>query len=222
MKKKQPLVKNSKAYVEGLLCVYGSTKARDAYGTFFTAQTDFCLGLYRAIPLTWDHGEGYPIKVGELVKVWKTPEGIRAKAALDLKVPLARAVWGKVRSGKFVGFSPMTFNTWSLCDETSGHILRYPLVEATLSFDPAQGAKARVIPLKADTKTQDAMLLLRALEQLGYDAETILEVLRNYYAPNTETKGRSTRTPPVDEGKDAERIEKERLRKWGSRVGQRR
>ena len=140
--------------IGGYLVAYGSPEQRDKQGEYFTNQTDFLLDYYKERPVLFHHGlanEG-PTAIGVITEIIPDERGLYARAKLWLNHAdsavrlLAQSVWRKVKQG-LLGWSSGSLG--HLVQVTrDGQILRWPIVEGSLTPTPAEPRRTHVEAIK--------------------------------------------------------------------------
>lgn len=125
--------------IEGLAIPYGGPfGGKDLDGEDFGPDTNFALDWFDTRPLLYHHGMDSAVKtspIGRQIEHTMTPQGVWAKAQLDMAHKYAAVVQGLVEQGA-LGFSsgaPPHLVTAT----KSGHITRWPWTELTLTPLPA-------------------------------------------------------------------------------------
>jgi len=139
-----------KAYPDGTLGGYlvrfTGPDEPDEHGEYFTQRTDFW-GPPSQAGVVFHHG--FARGLGKRRIGWgrlaKNDRGIVIKAMLDPSLPANQAIYAAAKAGK-LGWS--SGSAPHLVERSNGEILQWPIVEASLTYTPAD-PKTRVLPLKA-------------------------------------------------------------------------
>lgn len=142
--------------IGGYLVVWGNPAHRDLQGEYFTPDTNFELDRYKDRPILYHHELDPDIKgveVGRIDTITKDDKGLWAEGYLHLKntstkvMQAAHRVYQQVVKG-LLGWSSGTVPHWA--DVTpNGQILRWPIVEGSLTPDPAEPHRTTVAALKS-------------------------------------------------------------------------
>jgi hypothetical protein len=144
--------------IGGYLVVWGNPNKRDLQGEYFTPHTEFELGRYTDRPILYHHELSDEIggtEVGRIDRIIKDAKGLWAEGHLHLDhatetvKQAAQKVYQQVLKG-LLGWSSGTVPHWA--DVTpNGQILRWPIVEGSLTPDPAEPHRTTVAALKSAT-----------------------------------------------------------------------
>jgi|GEM_PF-398390 len=131
--------------IGGYVIVFGSAAAPDLTGDYFTPQTDLCLDLFPVRPVFYDHGLDSAIKtapVGVIDTLRADSVGVWCEAQLDRHHRYLAAIQqliGKGALGWSSGSLPhLVQKRTDPIDPHSTAIVRWPLIEASLTPTPAQ------------------------------------------------------------------------------------
>lgn len=150
--------------IGGYLIVWGGPDARDLQGEYFTPQTDLALDWYPQRPVLYHHGLDGSLKaavIGVLDTLRPDEVGLWAEAQLDLRQKYVRAVLRLVEKG-VLGWSSGSLPHLAQV-AADGRIVRWPLIEGSLTPTPAE-------PRRTDVQT-----LKSAYAALGLDAGRLEE-----------------------------------------------
>ena len=147
--------------VGGYLVVWGSPAKRDLQGEYFTPQTEMRLDYYNERPVLYHHGlgEADSIKIGEIFDLTKDDTGLFARARLFLHDPdpevkrFAATAWHETKAGHLFWSSGSLGHLVETAPD--GQILKWPLVEGSLTPAPAEPERTKVDAIK------------QAIQQLG-------------------------------------------------------
>ena len=117
----------------------GDSIGRDLDGEFFTKATDFALDWYAELPLIFHHGHDPFLETDVVGKVRKrsvTDAGLWAEAQLDASGKYFTAIRDLIKKGKLY-FSSGSVGHLVETDHKSGEILRWPMVEISLTPTPS-------------------------------------------------------------------------------------
>ncbi len=148
--------------VGGYLVVWGSRVQRDLQGEYFTPDTDLGLEWYERRPVLYHHGLDGNLKtavLGVIDTLRKDEVGLWAEAQLDVRRRYVRAVHDLVDKGVLGWSSGSLPHLVEAADD--GRILRWPIVEGSLTPAPAE-------PRRTDVRT-----IKSAYEALGLDTERL-------------------------------------------------
>lgn len=125
--------------IEGLLAPNGGPfNGRDVAGEYFSAKTDFALEWFDSRPLLYHHGldpEAGISVVGKITEVKSTDKGLWMRAQLDAANQYYDAIKELIKKGK-LGLSSGSMRHLVEVSK-SGEILRWPLIEGSLTPTPA-------------------------------------------------------------------------------------
>ncbi len=127
--------------IEGLLLPYGGVhNGRDLDGQFFSKRTDFCLDWFPTDrPQLYNHGldedAGVSV-VGRIKGIELRDDGGWMKAQLDKQAKYFQAISQLVKQGKLFLSSGAMAHLVKV-DNKTGEILRWPVVEGSLTPTPA-------------------------------------------------------------------------------------
>lgn len=136
--------------VGGYLLVWGDAHTRDLQGEYFTPQTELGLEWYERRPVLYHHGLDDAVKaavIGQIDRLLADETGIWAEAQLDLRQRYVRAVHDLVRRGQLHWSSGSLAHLVQVADD--GRILRWPIVEGSLTPTPAEPRRTDVHTLKS-------------------------------------------------------------------------
>ncbi|MEL6151701.1 MAG: phage major capsid protein [Chloroflexota bacterium] len=139
--------------VGGYLVVWGDTTTRDLQGDYFTPSTDFALDWYARRPVLYHHGLDGSIKaalVGQIDVLRADDTGIWAEAQLDLRHRYVRAVHDLVEQGVLAWSSGSLPHLVERAAD--GRIVRWPLIEGSLTPTPAEPRYTDVHTVKSAYK----------------------------------------------------------------------
>ena len=112
---------------------------KDLDGEYFTKATDFALNWYDELPLIFHHGHDPFLETDVVGKVRKrsvTDAGLWAEAQLDASGKYFAAIRDLIKKGKLY-FSSGSVGHLVETDHKSGEILRWPMVELSLTPTPS-------------------------------------------------------------------------------------
>jgi hypothetical protein len=142
--------------IGGYLVVWGNPDQRDLQGEYFTPETDFELDRYIDRPILYHHELDPDIQgteIGRIDKITPDAKGLWAEGYLHLQnaaqkvKDAAYKVYQQVLKG-LLGWSSGTVPHWA--DVTpDGQILRWPIIEGSLTPDPAEPHRTTVAALKS-------------------------------------------------------------------------
>lgn len=142
--------------VGGYLVAFGG---RDKQGEYFTPQTDFCLDWYPGSrPVLYHHGLDHRVGtdvIGHVLSIQPDAKGLYTTARLDLSNPIARKVYADIQAGR-IGWSSGSIAHLAIVKPT-GEIVRWPIVEASLTPTPAEPYRTTVQALKAQLDAAHAL-----------------------------------------------------------------
>jgi len=159
---------DSGSRIGGYVVVYGSPAQRDQQDEFFSPDT--YLGLdwpVKTRPMLYQHGldrriGSQPIGVIDTLRPDQT--GVWAEAALDPDHPHIDTIRAQVSQGK------LSWSSGSLPHLVrkgpGGHITRWPIVEGSLTRNPAERRMTHVAPIKT---------VMAAYKSLGIPTDYLLE-----------------------------------------------
>lgn len=136
--------------VGGYLIAWGGPQARDLHGEYFTHETALALDWFERRPALYHHGLDGTIKaalVGVIDTLRCDDLGLWAEAQLDLRERYVQAVYTLVQAGKLAWSSGSLPHLVEVAAD--GRILRWPLVEGSLTPSPAEPRRTSVQTLKS-------------------------------------------------------------------------
>ncbi len=136
--------------IGGYLIVWGAPKRRDLQGEYFTPETDLALDWYDRRPLLYHHGQDATLKsalVGVLDTLRADETGLWAEAQLEKRLRYFRALVGLVERGALAWSSGSLPQLREVADD--GRILRWPIVEGSLTPTPAEPRQTEIQSLKS-------------------------------------------------------------------------
>lgn len=136
------------------LLLWGSPNERDLQGDFFTPETELYLDFYKSVPTLFHHGLdesiGDPV-IGHRLSATKDAIGLWVEAWLDK----SRKYWAWIEpllsAGKLYGSPGSAPHMVKRAED--GRLLRYPIVDDTLTPIPAQFRLMPVEQVKAAYKS---------------------------------------------------------------------
>lgn len=136
--------------IGGYLIVWGSRSQRDLQGEYFTPQTELALDWFARRPVLYQHGlddhlKASPIGVIDRLRVDAT--GVWAEAQLDLRHRYAAAVRRLIERGLLGWSSGSLPHLVEVARD--GRIVRWPLVEGSLTPTPAEPRRTDVQTIKS-------------------------------------------------------------------------
>lgn len=149
--------------VGGYLVVWGNRQQPDLHGEYFTPQTDFALDWFPVRPVLYHHGLNNALKsalVGTLDRLRVDELGIWAEAQLHLEQPHVAAVLRMIDEGALAWSSGSLPHLVERAAD--GRILRWPLIEGSLTPNPAE------------PRHTDVQRLESAYKALGLDARWLM------------------------------------------------
>ncbi len=126
--------------LEGLLAPYGGIfNGKDVQNEYFSTKTDFCLDWFPGDrPLLYQHGLDPNVNVSVVGRIRSTPRmdaGLWMQSQLDASDQYYKEIRKLVKAGK-LGLSSGSMRHLVQVDK-SGQILRWPLIEGSLTPTPA-------------------------------------------------------------------------------------
>jgi HK97 family phage major capsid protein len=192
--------------VGGYLVVWGNATTRDLEGDYFTPETDFALEWYAQRPVLYQHGLDGVLKaalVGTIDTLRVDEVGIWAEAQLDLRHRYVQAVQQLIERGV------LAWSSGSLPHlvqrEGDGKIVRWPLIEGSLTPTPAE---PRYTDVHTITSAYKALGLDVARLTNGEIATNSIESVGTRPALS-EIDAKSTETNPTPETKGPSHMENE-------------
>lgn len=154
--------------IGGYLIVWGDGEQRDLHGEYFTPETELGLDWYERRPVLYHHGLDDSVKasvIGAIDMLRTDDVGLWAEAQLDLRQHYVRAVMRLVETGA-IHWSSGSLSHLVDVDE-DGRILRWPLVEGSLTPTPAEPRFTDVQTIKSayDALSLDASRLMPHTEK---------------------------------------------------------
>ncbi|MCY4009248.1 MAG: phage major capsid protein [Chloroflexi bacterium] len=136
--------------IGGYLVVWGSPQQRDLQGEFFTPETELGLDWYDRRPVLYHHGQDAALKsalVGVLEALQVDEIGLWAEAQLDRRLRYFRALTELVQRGALGWSSGSLPQLREVASD--GRILRWPIVEGSLTPTPAEPRHTEIQSLKS-------------------------------------------------------------------------
>jgi HK97 family phage major capsid protein len=126
----------------------------DLQNEYFTKATDFCLDRYPIVGqafVLYQHGQDGTLRksnLGDFIKARVDDVGLWAEAQLAMADEYATAIERLIATGKFYWSSG---SVPQLTQVENGEIKRWPVVEGSITYSPAQPLTTRIYPIKALT-----------------------------------------------------------------------
>ncbi|MBC8100315.1 MAG: phage major capsid protein [Armatimonadetes bacterium] len=169
----------TEARIGGYLIVWGSAKMRDLDGEYFTPQTALALDWFERRPVLYHHGQDDRLKaeaIGVMDTLRADTIGIWAEAQLDTRQRYVQAVLRLVERGALAWSSGSVSHLVEVAQD--GRIVRWPIVEGSLT------------PTPAEPRRTDVQMIKSAFKQMGLDASA-LDNTPSHWASTLSTKGPS-------------------------------
>jgi HK97 family phage major capsid protein len=148
--------------VGGYLVVWGGPEQRDLQGEYFTPETELGLDWYDQRPALYHHGLDGSVKaavIGVIDTLRVDSTGVWAEAQLDTRQRYVRTIQKLVDKGALGWSSGSLPHLVQVADD--GRIVRWPIVEGSLTPTPAE-------PRRTDVRT-----IKSAYEALGIDTRKL-------------------------------------------------
>jgi HK97 family phage major capsid protein len=168
--------------VGGYLVVWGSPEQRDLQGEYFTPETELGLDWYDQRPALYHHGLDGSVKaavIGVIDTLRADSTGVWAEAQLDTRQRYVRTIQKLVDKGALGWSSGSLPHLVEVADD--GRIVRWPIVEGSLTPTPAE-------PRRTDVRT-----IKSAYEALGLDGARLGLASTEYSVLSTEIEKRTAR-----------------------------
>ncbi len=136
--------------VGGYLVIWGDSAKRDLQGEYFTPDTDLGLDWYPKRPVLYHHGLDGKVKsavIGAIDTLKADETGLWAEAQLDLRQRYVQVVKRLVEKGILAWSSGSLPHLAEVAGD--GRILRWPIVEGSLTPAPAEPRQTDVHTLKS-------------------------------------------------------------------------
>ena len=136
--------------IGGYLVVWGDAVTRDLEGEYFTPDTDLGIGWYERRPVLYHHGLDGHLKaavIGQIDFLQPDEIGIWAEAQLDMRQRYVRIVNRLVERGLLNWSSGSLPHLVQVADD--GRIVRWPIVEGSLTPTPAEPRQTDVHTIKS-------------------------------------------------------------------------
>lgn len=146
----------------GYLIVWGNRRQRDLQGEYFTPQTELALDWFERRPVLYQHGLDDQLKastIGVIDQLRVDETGVWAEAQLNLRHQYAAAVRRLIEGGMLGWSSGSLPHLVEVARD--GRILRWPVVEGSLTPTPAE-------PRRTDVKT-----IKSAFAELGLEIDRL-------------------------------------------------
>lgn len=167
------------ARVGGYLIVWGNPGQRDLQGEYFTPATELALEWFERRPVLFHHGLDTHLKaepVGVIDRLVRDEVGVWAEAQLDLRQRYGEAIRRLIERG-VLGWSSGSL-PHLVQVAADGRILRWPVVEGSLTPTPAE-------PRRTDVQT-----IKSAYAALGLDPSPAFDTdSAGVFTANHHTKG---------------------------------
>lgn len=134
----------------GYLVIWGSPAQKDLTGEYFTPTTDLGLDWYPTRPALYHHGLDKAIKaslIGVIDTLQKDDTGVWAEAQINKANRYWKSIQDLIAKGKLSWSSGSAINLVE--KDKDGRIVRWPIVEGTVTPTPAEPRNTHVIPVKA-------------------------------------------------------------------------
>lgn len=173
--------------IGGYAVVFGNKYKTDQEGEWFTPQTDFALEWFDNQPVFIEHSlfneNPRKVKIGNIILKRMDNMGLYIEAKLD-DTPIAQEVVQRVKEGR-LNWSSGSVSHLARWDDT-GEIKFWPLVEASVTENPAEIRNTNVILVKTFLEP-DAQT---ALETLMSQREAVAAAKDFVTTPESNEKGR--------------------------------
>ncbi len=136
--------------IGGYLVVWGDARHRDLHGEYFTPETDLALDWYARRPVLYHHGLDGALKaalIGAIDTLRPDETGLWAEAQLDVHRRYVRAVCDLIRRGVLAWSSGSLPHLVEV--DSDGRIIRWPIVEGSLTPTPAEPRRTTVRAIKS-------------------------------------------------------------------------
>ncbi|GAB4573139.1 MAG: hypothetical protein Kow0077_14600 [Anaerolineae bacterium] len=136
--------------IGGYLVVWGDPDHRDLHGEYFTPQTDLALDWFPHRPVLYHHGLDGTLKaalVGVIDTLRADETGLWAEAQLEIRQRYVRAVRELIARGVLAWSSGSLPHLVEVAAD--GQILRWPIVEGSLTPTPAEPRRTSVRAIKS-------------------------------------------------------------------------
>jgi HK97 family phage major capsid protein len=158
--------------IGGHLVVWGDEAHKDLQDEYFTPDTDLALSWYPRRPVLYQHGLDGTIQIkmiGQIERMTPDDVGVWVEAQLDMRDRYVQAVWKLVQQGQ-LGWSSGSL-PHMVQVEHSGKIVRWPIVEGSLTPTPAEPRHTDAISQKHFC---DAQAVTQACKSSGLDLPDLL------------------------------------------------
>jgi hypothetical protein len=121
--------------------LFGTPFKRDLYGTYFTAETEYCLDWYKTLPWLYHHTHNRHLgvrKIGDWVESGMDNVGVFLKGELTLKGEYEEAVDYLLNDEKVLFPSSGTLGYAASPPEEDGYIRLWPIAECSSTVAPAE------------------------------------------------------------------------------------
>ncbi len=135
--------------IGGYLVVWGDPSRKDLQGEFFTSDTDLALDWYPRRPVLYHHGLDGTLQIkmiGQLDTFQIGDVGLWVEGQLDMRDKYVQAIYRLAQEGK-LGWSSGSL-PHMVQVERSGKIVRWPIVEGSMTPTPAEPRDTDVISRK--------------------------------------------------------------------------
>lgn len=140
----------AEARIGGYLIVWGNPQQRDLQGEYFTPETELALEWFDRRPVLYHHGQDDDVQaepVGVIDRLKMDAVGVWAEAQLDLRQRYVQAVRRLVERGVLGWSSGSLAHLVQVAKD--GRIIRWPVVEGSLTPTPAEPRRTDVQSLKS-------------------------------------------------------------------------
>lgn len=205
--------------IGGHLVLYGSPAEKDLTGEYFSAHTDFVIEDYpvKGERVLYHHGLDPKLAVKRLSQFEDAgfdDEGLWVRAQLDLSDRYQKLIYQLVERGK-LGWSSGALPQ-SVRKSGDGHILKWAIIEGSLTPTPADPRNRAVIPMKTYLESVKGLLELdepQAEEAAVGEAQadTVDGSVEVEAVPEPSAMKTATEAPIQEENNEMDAIKRERL-----------
>lgn len=158
--------------IGGYLVIWGDASRKDLQGEFFTPDTDLALKWYPTRPVLYHHGLDGTLAIkmiGQLDTFTLNDVGLWVEGQLDMRDKYVQAIYRLAQEGK-LGWSSGSL-PHMVQVERNGKIVRWPIVEGSMTPTPAEPHDTDVISRK---HFSDAAAVTQAYKSAGLDVPDLL------------------------------------------------
>ena len=167
----------------GYAVLWGDEKHKDLQGDYFTAKTEYWLDAYPTLPALYNHGQDSTLKssiIGMVQTIKPDVNGLWVEAQYNRRSQYVSRIQKMVADGILSWSSGSVGHL--VKRRSNGEITDWPIVEISLTTDPAEPRGTDIVPLPAKHYVEERTIV-SAFKSLGLSTEAL--GLSEESAPNT-------------------------------------